>query len=82
MSDTRALSFATDIRPLFTDIDIQHMAAYGLDLSSRDGVAKEAKQILSVVTAGTMPPPSSDGKRWTPEMIETFQQWADQGCPP
>ena len=58
MTNSRALSFAADIRPLFTDTDIEHMKIYGLDLSSCEDVAKEAKNIFSAVTAGTMPPPA------------------------
>jgi hypothetical protein len=77
-----ALSFAADIRPLFTDADVEHMKSYGLDLSSRDDVAKHAKNILSVVTAGTMPPPADGGKPWSEEMCETFRQWMEQGLLP
>jgi len=82
MTDARALSFATDIRPLFTDTDVEHMKGFGLDLSSRDDVARRAKDIFSVVTAGTMPPPAEGGDPWSQEMCETFRQWMSQGCPP
>lgn len=82
MTESRALSFAADIRPLFTDTDVRHMKSHGLDLSSCDAVAKQAKSIFTVVTAGTMPPPADGGKRWSEEMCETLRQWMDQGCPP
>ena len=77
-----ALSFAVDIRPLFTSTDVEHMKAYRLDLSSRDDVAQHKDAILGVVTAGTMPPAASGGVRWTSEMCDTFRRWAEQGCPP
>jgi hypothetical protein len=76
------LSFAADIRPLFTDVDVEHMQNFGLDLSSHDDVKKHAANILSTVTAGTMPPPGDGRQRWSPEMCETFRQWMEQGFPP
>jgi hypothetical protein len=75
------LSFATDIRPLFADIDVDHMKPAGMDLSSKDSVTANAAKILVVVTSGAMPPPGEQ-RRWTPEMCDTFKLWIDQGCPP
>lgn len=72
-----ALSFAKDIRPLFTQVDVDHMA-FAMDLSSRDDCATHAGAILSAVKDGSMPP----GRRWTAEMCGTFQSWMEQGCPP
>jgi len=82
MADNRALSFAADILPLFTGADIEHMKRYGLDLSSRDDVAKQATNILAVVSAGTMPPPADGGEPWSQDMCGTFRRWMEQGCPP
>ncbi len=75
------LSFATHIRPMFTDTDVAHMKHAGMDLSNRDDVEKHADAIYRTVSEGTMPPPSSGGARWTPEMCATFKRWHDQGCP-
>lgn len=72
------LSFAKDIRPLFTDTDVDHMAAM-MDLSSRDDVEQHADAILTVVKDGSMPP---GGPRWTDAMCDTFDQWVKQGCSP
>jgi hypothetical protein len=74
------MSFAADIRPLFTDIDIDHMKPQ-IDLGSKDDVTANAAKILVVVTSGAMPPPG-EHRRWTPEMCDTFKLWIDQGCPP
>ena len=82
MTQAHAISFAKDIRPLFTDEDVDHMKRFGLDLSDHGDVAKQSKSIFSVVTAGTMPPPSDGGEPWSQEMCETFRQWMEQGCPP
>jgi hypothetical protein len=82
MNDSGRLSFATNIRPLFTSTDVDHMQAFGIDLSNRDSVAEHADAILGTVTSGAMPPASSGEARWTDEMCATFKQWRDQGCPP
>ena len=76
------LSFAADIRPLFTDVDVEHMQNYGIDLSSHDDVKRHAASILSTVTGGTMPPPGEGRERWSAQMCETFRQWMEQGFPP
>jgi hypothetical protein len=75
------LSFAKDIRPMFTDIDVAHMKNAGMDLSDKDSVTKSADAIYKTVSEGTMPPPST-GERWTPEMCAKFKEWQNQGCPP
>jgi hypothetical protein len=81
MESTKALSFATDIRPMFTDVDVDHMRTYGLDLSLHDSVAKGSAQILSVVRSGAMPP-AAENRAWTKDMCDTFDAWMRQGCPP
>ena len=82
MADETALSFARDIRPLFTDVDVEHMKRFNLDLSDHDSVAEHADAILGTVTSGKMPPPGEGRERWTGLMCATFQQWMEQGCPP
>lgn len=75
------LSFASDIRPMFTDTDVAHMSGM-MDLSDRDSVLEHADAIYETVSSGSMPPPNSGGKRWTPEMCETFRKWKEAGGPP
>ena len=72
------LSFAKDIRPLFTQTDVDHMA-FMMDLSSHDDVKQHADAILSVVKDGSMPPA---GPRWTDEMCGKFEAWVKAGSPP
>jgi len=81
MSNESALSFAADIRPMFTDLDVAHMKPAGMDLSSRDDVAKHADAIYGTVLSGSMPPASSGEARWTAEMCARFKRWQEQGCP-
>jgi hypothetical protein len=77
---TPTLSFAKDIRPMFTEMDIDHMRAF-MDLSDRGSVFENAGAIYGAVASGTMPPPSSGEAAWTPEMCATFKRWQDQGGP-
>lgn len=82
MAVSESLSFAKDIRPMFTDTDVAHMKPLGLDLSSFDEVKASADSIYKLVANGAMPPPASGGARWTPEMCERFKSWQTQGYPP
>jgi hypothetical protein len=82
MTDVPALSFAKDIRTMFTDLDVAHMKPLGIDLSSKADVEVAAEAIYVTVSDGSMPPRSSGEPRWSPEMCERFKQWQNQGCPP
>jgi hypothetical protein len=77
---TSTLSFAKDIRPMFTQTDVDHMIAF-MDLSDRGSVFENADAIHGAVSSGTMPPRSSGEPAWTPEMCATFKRWQDQGGP-
>jgi len=82
MVDTNApLSFAKDIRPMFTDMDVDHMKK-AMDLSDRDSVFEHAEAIYETVSTGTMPPRYSGEPQWTAEMSATFKAWMEQGGPP
>jgi hypothetical protein len=75
------LSFARDIRPMFTKVDVEHMldATYNhLDLSKYESVKGRADTIYSMVSFGAMPPDNP----WPKEQVATFKQWMDEGCPP
>jgi hypothetical protein len=74
------LSFASDIRPMFTAMDVDHMKK-AMDLSNRDSVFAHADAIYTAVSSGLMPPPTSGEPRWTPEACATFKAWVDQGGP-
>jgi hypothetical protein len=81
MTNGDTLSFATDIRPMFTDLDVAHMKVAGIDLSDRNEVMAHADAIYQTVSTGTMPPPSSGETRWTPEMCDRFKRWQAADCP-
>lgn len=72
-------SFAKDIRPLFTQEDVDHMLDVNpdLDLSSYASVKANANDIHNVLSAGAMPP----GEPWPKDQVAKFKQWMDAGYP-
>ena len=74
-----ALSFATDIRPLFRDEDIECMKPMGIDLddSAWMCVPANAQSVYGAVSAGTMPPDEA----WPVERVSLFKTWMDAGYP-
>ena len=78
-----ALSFAKDIKPLFTKDDVDHMGPNGqgmFDLWNYDDVKDNSADILRVIKAGRMPPPR-DKRPWTPEMKQKLEDWIKEGFP-
>jgi hypothetical protein len=76
-----AISFETDIKPLFTDADQACMLSQsGFDLHKYSDVKSWAPDIAKKVKAGKMPPPST-GRKWSPDKVQKFQDWIDAGYP-
>ena len=72
-----AVSFASDIRPLFRDSpDVDSMQGYGLDLSSYADVKARAAEIYEALANGSMPCDDP----WPKERVALFKQWMDEGC--
>jgi hypothetical protein len=78
-----AVSFAADIRPLFTDTDVDHMSFF-CNLASYDDVKANASEVLSRLngTGGNQMPPPSNGGPWPSAKIALFERWIDGGCQP
>ena len=71
------VSFANDIKPLFTERDKDHME-FMFDLWSYMDVKDNADDILDSVSAGRMPPQSP----WPQDKVDLFKQWVAGGCQP
>ena len=79
-----AVSFAQDIRPLFTDLDIAHMKHFRVmldDFGYMHDLA-HAQHVLRRVNGGGMPPRSSGEPPWSPERVQLFRDWIAAGCQP
>jgi hypothetical protein len=70
-------SFATDIRPLFRDNDIDEMA-FAFDLADYDAVKDNADTIYERLADQTMP----CDEPWSAERIALFRRWIDDGLQP
>jgi hypothetical protein len=78
-------SFQRDIRPLFTERDIEGMKK-GFNLASYDEVKAHAAAIydrIRGVGGALMPPPTPRGEGpWPQARIELFAKWIADGCQP
>jgi hypothetical protein len=78
-------SFQADIRPLFTERDIQGMIK-GFNLASYDEVKAHAAAIydrIRGIGGAVMPPPPPRGEGpWPQSHIELFAKWIADGYQP
>jgi hypothetical protein len=76
-------SFQADIRPLFTERDIQGMIK-GFNLASFDEVKAHAAAIydrIRGIGGAVMPPPPPRGEGpWPQSRIDLFAKWVADGC--
>jgi hypothetical protein len=74
-----ALSFATDIRPLFRDEDVGCMTSMGVPLDDAAWmcVPANAQLVYGAVANGSMPPDDP----WPEDRVSLFKEWMDAGCP-
>jgi len=70
--------FATDIRPLFRDKDINAMKSFGIDLSSYEDVKRRAQDIYARLSAKRMP---CDGP-WSDDHMQKLKEWMQTGMEP
>ena len=81
----RPTSFQQDIRPLFTERDIQAMSK-AFNLASYEDVKGRAAIIydrIRGIGGAVMPPPPPRGEGpWPQSRIELFAQWMADGYPP
>ena len=72
-----SVSYATDIKPLFTPGDVECMSG-SFNLDSYDDVKTYAKAIYRKLAAHQMPP----GAPWTDAQINLFGCWIQLGYAP
>jgi len=75
-------SFQADIRPKFTDEDVDHMNDFGIDLSDYATVRDNADHILERLLDADNPMPPVPRGPWSPDWIECFRQWMAAGKKP
>ena len=70
-------SFATDIRSLFRDKDVEEMR-FAFDLTNYDEVKSNAANIFDRLSDGSMP----CDEPWGGDKTTLFRQWMDEGYLP
>ena len=82
---SRQTSFQTDIRPLFTERDIDAMTK-AFNLANYEDVKTHAAAIYDRIRgiggAVMPPPPPRGGGPWPQSRIELFAKWMADGCQP
>ena len=79
------VSFKNDIRPLFRQIDVDHMKPAGVLLddypymSDASNNHKHAQAVLDAVASQSMPP---GGPFWSHTMLDLFKKWMSDGYKP
>ena len=78
-----ATSFKTEIVPLFTSVDIEHMSRLEVPLDDYAYMSQpdNAAGVYYQVSNGTMPPRASGGP-WSEDKVQLFKQWMDGGYAP
>ena len=80
------VSFARDITPVFHDVDISHMARYGIKLEDYTCMSDpdNADKVLGAVSPHEGDPPSmpSGGPYWTADQFALFTEWQNDGYQP
>jgi hypothetical protein len=82
---SKLTSFKTDIRPLFTQRDIEAMSK-AFNLANHEDVKTHAGAIFDRIRGiggAVMPPPPPKGEGpWAQSRIDLFAKWVADGCPP
>jgi len=79
------VSFSKDIKPLFREVDIDHMKVHGVHLDDyqymSDATNKHAnaEAVQATLVGKTMPP---GGPFWTAEQLGLYKQWRTEGYQP
>jgi hypothetical protein len=78
------VSFKSDIEPLFTTMDIEHMTNLGVRLDDYAYMSQpdNASRVHEAVAGGWMPPGNSGEQPWSQDKVQTFKAWMDGGCQP
>ncbi len=83
MDEQQSISFENDIRPLFREIDMDHMRGFDVFLGDYDYMSKRenavmVRDFLSGQRQPQMPP---GGPFWPQEHLDLLERWIVAGCP-
>jgi hypothetical protein len=79
------VSFSKDVKPLFREVDIEHMKVHGVPLddfhymSDPTNNYANAQAVQDTVVGQTMPP---GGPFWTADQLSLYAKWRTDGYQP
>ena len=84
MAEQKPVSFAADIRPMFRQIDIDHMSGFDVRLDDYAYMSKRenAESVLKFLDGRESPQMPPGGPFWTQEQLDLFSRWIKDGCKP
>lgn len=83
-----AISFATDVLPMFRAIDIAHMGPLGVTLDDYGYMSdptndhENAQSVYDHLTGTAKPKMPPGGPFWSAAQLATFEQWMKDGYLP
>lgn len=82
--EKRTISFKQDIRPLFRQIDIDHMEAMEVQLDDYAFMSDEAnaQAVYDFVSGARQPQMPPGGPYWSQEQMDLYAQWMAGGRQP
>jgi len=83
MQPDTSVSFERDIKPLFRQIDLDHMAPMGVALDDYEYMsdASNAKSVYEFLTGDQEPRMPIGGPYWSQEQLELYSRWLEAGRP-
>jgi hypothetical protein len=83
---TTAVSFQSDILPLFTNDDVDHMNQQGVNLNQYTYMKQpaNAQAVYDQVSSGSMPIDDNGNpvRTWSQDQVQLFKSWMDGGYQP
>ena len=78
------VSFEKDIRPLFTEADVDHMEGFGVMLADHAWMSdpENAKRCYDFLTGDEEPRMPPGGPYWSDEQLKKFADWMAGGYKP
>jgi tyrosinase len=74
-------TYLANIRFFFRPEDVDHMAAKGIDLSTYDGVKRNALSIYAHTAPPNADMPPDAAGKWSADQSQTFKNWIINGYP-
>ena len=79
------VSFSKDVKPMFREVDIDHMKVHGVNLDDYQYMSDptnsyaNAEAVYDTLVGQTLPP---GGPFWTKEQLSLFENWKTDGYQP